>query len=167
MPKSKWVIVMHLNLAVNSRARLATSELTVWEMSSSNGIELLVNKLDCIFLQDNNWCCFNTYLSFVNLKHKSNGSIDEYFCVFDNKLNKIREMKIELPNAILVCRLLKSYNLNEIHFQLALSITQEMTFNNMRHIKKIFAESGGVLTSSGSESVMNPIEEPVFEGKVF
>lgn len=35
-------------------ARLATSELTVKEMNSNNGIEVLLNKMGCIFQQDNN-----------------------------------------------------------------------------------------------------------------
>lgn len=56
---------MQLNLAENNRARLATSMLTMQEMIPDNGIELPVNILDCVFLQDNNWCCFYVYLSFI------------------------------------------------------------------------------------------------------
>ena len=67
------------------------------------------------YLQDNNWHCFNTYLSFENLKREPNGSIDEYLSTFEIRLHKCREMEIEFPDAILACRFSKSCNLSELH----------------------------------------------------
>ena len=40
-------------------------------------------------------------------------------------------MKIEPPDAILTCRLLKSCNLSELHFQMVLSTTLEMSFTSV------------------------------------
>lgn len=49
---------------------------------------------------------------------------------------------MEVPNAILACKLLKS----DIHFQLALSTTSEVTFDNMKQtLKKLFMKSDGLL----------------------
>lgn len=42
--KSRWAFAMYLNLAVNHRAKLATSGLIMPGMSSDDGLELLVNK---------------------------------------------------------------------------------------------------------------------------
>lgn len=49
---------------------------------------------------------------------------------FDKRLIKHSKMEIEFPHPILASRLLKSCNLNEIHFQLALSTTSEMWYKN-------------------------------------
>lgn len=76
------------------------------------------------------------------------------------------KMKIDLPDPIFACKLLKSCN---FQFQLALSITPEKTSANMEHIlKKLFLESSGVLPATGSEGVQFPIkDEPDIEVKLF
>lgn len=89
----------------------------------------LIEKFDYVF---NNRKCFNTYLAFEHLKQEFNESIEEYLSAFDSKLYKLKEVNVELDDAILACSLLKKYNQNDIHFQLALSTTPEMIFDNMR-----------------------------------
>ena len=149
LPKEKWAIAVHLTL--KGRARMASSELSVPEISSVDGYQLLLEKLDRVFRQDDKWRCFNAYLAFENLKREPNGNIEEYLSAFDSKMYQLRDVNVELPDAILACRLVKSCNLSDIHFQLALSTTPEMTFMNMRHtLKRLFTECG-VLATPGSD----------------
>ena len=50
---------------------------------------------------------------------------------------------VNLPEPVLACRLLKSSNLSDVHFQLALSTTTSMTFEEMRKtLKRLFTDSG-------------------------
>ena len=66
------------------------------------------------------------------------------------------------------CRLLKSCNLNELHFQLALSTPPEMTLTNMKHTKKLFTERGRVLSIFHGNGVLNPIKDEIaIESEVF
>ena len=64
LEKNKLAIAVHLSLS--GRARKATSELSSAELKSESGIENLLKKLDRVFLQDENWRCFNNYLAFEN-----------------------------------------------------------------------------------------------------
>ena len=62
-------------------------------------------------------------------------------------MSLIRYFKLKegvvLPKPVLACRLLKSANLSDVHFQLALSTTGEMTFENMRKtLKRLFSDGG-------------------------
>lgn len=140
LPKKKVAIGVHLSLT--GRARQATSEISIENMQSETGLDLLFEKLDRVFLQDANWKCFNAYLSFENYRRESEASIDEYLSEFDRRHYKLKECGVTLPDAVVACRLIKSCNLNDVHFQLALSTTQEMTFETMRGtLKKLFAES--------------------------
>lgn len=49
---------------------------------------------------------------------------------------------MELPDVVLAFRLLENCNLSKIHFQLAMTIAGDLTFENMmRTLRKIFSES--------------------------
>ena len=61
----------------------------------------------------------------------------------------MNECDEDLPDAVVACQLLKSCNLSDMHFQLALSTTPKMTFEEMRNtLKRLFAESGKMLAAS-------------------
>ena len=169
LPKEKVAIAIHLSLS--GRARQATSEISINDMKSDNGFKILMDKLDRVFLQDENWRCFNSYLSFENYKRSSDTSISDYLSEFDRRHYKLKECKVELPDAVVACRLLKSCNLSDVHFQLALSTTPKMTFENMRAtLKKLFTDCGNkvdVSISSELNSSVNCKVEPVFENEAY
>ena len=155
---------MHLSLF--GRARKASSELTSGELKCAGGIVNLLRKLDRIFLQDENWRVFNNYLAFESYRRSEEESIDKFLSEFDQRYHKLKECGATLPDAVVACRLIKSCNLSEMHFQLALSTTSEMTFENMRTtLKRLFSEgrSGGVPSAnvgSGSIQVDSIKSEP-------
>jgi transposase InsO family protein len=161
-----------VHLSLTGRARKASSELSVDHLKSSAGVTKLLEKLDRVFLQDKNWKCFNTYLAFENYRRPKDCSIDEYLSEFDLRHYKLKECDVNLPDAVTACRLIKSCGLSDMHFQLALSTTPKMTFENMRStLNKLFAESGHLLcggkTDSEFESVKVEKVEPVFEAEAF
>ena len=138
--ENKHAIVVHLSLS--GRARAASSELSVEELKSDSGFKKLIEKLDRVFLQDPNWKCFHAYLALESYRRPNDCSIDEYLSEFDRRYHKLKECKVSLPDAVVACRLLKSCNLSEMHFQLALSTTTNMTLDDMRAtLKKLFAET--------------------------
>ena len=136
----KQALAVHLSLS--GRARQATSELQIAELESDDGLTTLLTKLDRIFLQDENWKCFNAYLDFENLRKSSDQSVDEFLSEFDLKHYRLKECGVTLPDAIIACRLIKSCNLSEVHFKLCLSTVPKMTFEDMRKtLKKIFSDT--------------------------
>ena len=129
LAKVKQAISIHLSLS--GRARKATSELTKTELNSENGVKTLLDKLDRVFLQDENWRCFNAYLAFENCRRDSATSIDEFLSEFDQRNFKLKSCGVNLPEPVLACRLLKSSNLSDVHFQLASSTNTAMIFGEM------------------------------------
>ena len=162
---------MHLSLF--GRARKASSELTSGELKCAGGIVNLLRKLDRIFLQDENWRVFNNYLAFESYRRSEEESIDQFLSEFDQRCHKLKECGATLPDAVVACRLIKSCNLSEMHFQLALSTTSEMTFENMRTtLKRLFSEgrSGGVPfanVGSGSIQVDSIKSEPFVSDELY
>ena len=169
LPKAKMAIAIHLSLT--GRARKASSELTANELKAENGTKTLLEKLDRVFLQDKNWRCFNNYLAFENCRREDGNSIEEFLSEFDQRHYKLKESEVELPDAVLACRLLKSCNLSDVHFQLALSTTPVMTFENMRNtLKRLFANGSMACPKNTGElgQVSSNIKvEPVMYGENF
>ena len=144
-------IVIHLSLS--GKARQIYSELTETELEGADGVKTLMGKLDRVFSQDINWKCFNAYLAFEEYRREPDVKIDDYLCEFDRRYHKLTECKVTLPSAIIACRLLKSCNLSDVQFQLALSTTTEMNFEAMREtLKKLFTDIGGrAIIGNGAE----------------
>jgi hypothetical protein len=161
LDKEKHGIAVHLSLT--GRARQASSELKVDELKSAGGLKQLLLKLDRVFLQDKNWKCFNTYLAFENYRRSSEVSMDIFLSEFDLRHHKLKECGVTLPDAVIACRLLKSCNLSDMHFQLALSTTQNMTFEAMRStLKKLFSENGGCGGATAEPVPAIKLENDVF-----
>ena len=118
-------------------------------------------KLYHVFPQNKNWRCFNKYLAFENCKHSDDQSIDDFLSEFDRRHFKLKECEVVIHDAVLACRLLKSCYLNNVLFQLALSTTKEMTFENVRAtLERLFADKGVVRVlvskAKGDASVTSP-----------
>ena len=143
--KSKQAIAIHLSLT--GRARSASSELSKAELKAEDGVQTLLAKLDRVFLQDDNWRCFNAYLAFENCRRESDMSIDEFLSEFDRRNFKLKKCNVNLPEPVLACRLLKSSNLSDVHFQLALSTTATMTLEDMRKTLKRLFSDGGIISA--------------------
>ena len=156
----KQALAVHLSLS--GRARQATSELQIDELENDQGLKRLLSKLDRIFMQDENWKCFNAYLDFENLRKSSDQSVDEFLSEFDLKHYRLKECGVTLPDAIIACRLIKSCNLSEVHFKLCLSTVPKMTFEDMRRtLKKIFSDTKTVDSSWVSQTNWKANNEPV------
>lgn len=164
--ETKHAIAVHLSLS--GRARKASSELSVDDLKANDGMKKLIEKLDRVFLQDENWKCFHTYLAFENYRRPEKCNIDSYLSEFDLRHYKLKECKVNLPDAVVACRLLKSCGLSDMHFQLALSTTSTMTFEEMRKtLKKLFAENGHLLTGEYDASREDVKVDPVFNKEAF
>ena len=87
--KEKQAIAIHLSLS--GRARKSTSELSITDFKSDPNLTNLFENLDRVFLQDENWKCFNAYLAFENLNKSEDKTIDKYLSEFHLKHHKLKE----------------------------------------------------------------------------
>ena len=68
LDKSKQALAIHLGLT--GRARMATSEIPVAQLSSNDGVKTLIAKLDGLFLVDKERRQFSAFHRLYNLRRK-------------------------------------------------------------------------------------------------
>ena len=153
LPASKQALAIHLSLT--GRAREVSSELEVAELTADIGVDTLIKKLDNVFLLDKERRAFMAYQDFERFKRTKEMPIPEYMSEFDRRYYKFTKHGMSLPDTVLAFRLLESCNLDEIHFQLAMSTTISITFENMRAtLKRMFGGGFKGETSHNSGEVL-------------
>ena len=89
LAKEKIPVTIHLSLT--GRARQASSEIKPEDLKGAKGLEILLKKLDRVFMQDENWKCFNTYLAFQSYRREEGTSMEDFLSKFDRRSHKLRE----------------------------------------------------------------------------
>lgn len=166
LKENKQALAIHLSLT--GKAREISSEISVDVLSQDDGVSQLTKKLDEVFLLDKEKRAFMAYQEFERFKRPSDMTIGDYISSFERLYFKFSQYDMKLPDAVLAYRLLESCNLADIHFQLAMTTINKITFGNMKDtLRRIF--SGGVVNSVNTNSTEDKIKiEPqdVFHGKV-
>ena len=101
-----------LALSLTGKAREAALELRVEEINADDGVKHLTDKLDGLFLKDENQRIYVSLKSFEQYKRETTQSIDSYINHFERLHNKVKSYNIELPDAVVAYRLLESAILN-------------------------------------------------------
>ena len=128
-------------LTLEGRAKEAVLELDVKNIGSKDGVALIIEKLDSLFLKDKTQSAFEAYDTFEKFRRPSDLSMSDYIIQFERLKSKTESYKIVLPTEVLAYRLLKSANLSEQHEQLARATISELTYDVMKgQLKKIFAD---------------------------
>ena len=134
-PQRKAPVVF---LTLEGKAREAVLETDINLLNTENGLDILIEKLDTLFLQDENTSAFNTYENFEKFERDPNGSIQDYLIQFNRNVAKLREYKICLPEPVLAYRALKSANLSVENESLVKATIGELTLKSMsQQLKKI------------------------------
>ena len=139
VPAEKQALAVHLTLT--GKAREVSSEIDTVKLASAEGMKVLLEKLDGVFMLDKNRQAFMAYSDFERFKRPAEMSIPEYLIEFDRKYYKFKRHGMELPDQVLAFRLLKSCDISDIHFQLAMSTTATITFEEMKKtLQRMFGD---------------------------
>lgn len=148
-----------LFLSLEGSARDAAHEVSLEDLSGDNGINVLIEKLDSLFLKDENNSAFEAYDTFERYQRPVDMGMTDYINNFERLYQKAKHFKLDLPDGVLAYRLLRSANLSDTHAQLARATLPSLTYNNMQQqLKKIFSD--GTVQSKPLASVKI---EPTFE----
>ena len=146
----KQALAVHLTLT--GKAREVSSEIDTKVLASDKGMETLLQKLDTVFMLDKNRQAFVAYSEFEMFKRPAEMTIPDYLVEFDRRYYKFKKHGMELPDQVLAFRLLKSCDVSDIHFQLAMSTTITITFEEMKKtLQRMFG--GGIVDHSLSGNV--------------
>lgn len=140
-----------LFLSLQGSARDAAHEVSVEDLSKENGIEILLKKLDELYLKDTDNAVFEAYDRFERYQRPEGMNIIEYINAFERLYQKAKHYKLELPDGVLAYRLLRSANLSDTHEQLARATLTALTYVNMQtQLKKIFNSENSSTSNQAS-----------------
>ena len=104
----------------------------------TSGVDCLLEKLDEIYLEDISKEKFKCYDRFRTLKRKEGQSTRDYILDFERAVSNLKEHDIALPTAVLAYELLRSCNVSDYKYSMAVAIVGELTYEHMKEtVKKI------------------------------
>ena len=163
IPEEKRALAIHLSLA--GRARAATSEMQKADLKKKDGVKLLLDKLDSLFLVDKGRRQFAAFHELYNFRRKDDSDISAFVTEFEHVYFKFTRQDMTLPDSVMAFMLLASCSLSEAERQLVMSAITDVTYDKMKSaLKRIFC---GDITQKGisSSSAIEIKSEPVFYAK--
>ena len=144
LDKKKQALAVTLSLS--GKPREVALEIPSASLNSEDGMTVLINALDNVFLSDEQDNSYAAYTCFEQFKKAQNMSMNDYIIEFERLYNKTKKFHMELPDPVLAFKLLDSCNLTNQEKQLALTATTDKTLASMKTaLKRIF---GGNTTTS-------------------
>ena len=130
LEKPKQALAIHLSLS--GRAREASSEIPADRLKQENGVEVLLNKLDELFLVDKGRQQFTAFHELYNLRKPTEMTVRNFVSKFEHVYFKFSEQGMTLPDAVRAFMLLSSCNLCDSEQQLAMSAVIDVNYSNMK-----------------------------------
>lgn len=123
------------------------------QVVQKTGVECLLDMLDKIYMEDVAKEKFNSYDAFRKLERKSKQSMKDYILDFEKAVKRLKEYEIDLPPPVLAYELLRSANVSDYRYSVAVAIVGDLTYENMKDtVRKITELDEPSHTSSGSTS---------------
>lgn len=160
LEKPKQALAIHLSL--EGRARIASSEISADVLNSDDGVKVLINKLDGIFLADAGRRQFAAFHDLYNFRRADGVEVDRFISDFEHIYHKFSQQKMELPDSVKAFMLLAACNLNDSERQLVMSAITVVKYDKMAAaLKRIFASE--IVNPKTIQSGFSVKNEPVFE----
>ncbi|KAG7489765.1 bifunctional UDP-N-acetylglucosamine transferase and deubiquitinase ALG13 isoform X2 [Solea senegalensis] len=149
-----------VTLSLTGRAKASALEIAAGDLNSDTGMTALLTKLDSVYLKEEKDRQYEAYTEFDRITRGSGVSMVDHIIEFEHLYNKIRKLKMDLPDAMLAFKLLDTAGLDVKDKQLALTACPSVSFVNMKSaLKRIFGdnitppqEGGSAMQMSGDTS---------------
>ena len=136
---------------LTGRAKASCNDLTPDEIASEDGLDLILQRLDTLFLGDDNLRIYRDLDVFEKFRRVNGMSMTDFILEFENLHNKIRSHEISYPDGILAYRLIKSANLSGYHEELLKATVATGSWNYATvddQLRKIFNNTPSISTCS-------------------
>ena len=118
-------------LTLEDKAREAVLEINPDTLNADNGMKLLYEKLDELYIEDENQEAFHVFETFETYKRPTEMSIGDYLIQFDRLVAKLKDNAIVLPEPVLAYRVLKSAGLNSEEEKIVRATVKELKLKAM------------------------------------
>ena len=100
-----------LYLSLRGKAREAALELDIDNIKGENGVQLILERLDALYLKDTTQTAYLAYQNFESFKRPESMVMKDYLVKFEHLYTKIKDHQMVLPDGVLAYRVLISANL--------------------------------------------------------
>ena len=130
--------------SLTGKAKFSCNDLTVEQVGSKDGLKLILQRLDKLFLGEANQRIYYALDEFEKFRRTPSMTMTDFIFNFENLHNEVNKYKCSYPDGVLAYRLLKAANLSNEHERLcrATVATGEWSYESVvNQLKKIFAET--------------------------
>ena len=128
---------------LNDRGKAATAKLTVEQIGAKNGLKLILDELDKVYLIEENQRIFTCLDEFEKFKRSGNMTMSNFILAFESLHNKVQKHKCTYPDGVLAYRLIKAANMSAEHERLCRATVETGKWSYkavVDQIKKVFSE---------------------------
>lgn len=142
-----------VTLSLTGKARETAVSIAVEKLNDDNGMKTLITELDKVFKKEDKDLAYEAYTTFDTYKRTEGTKIGDYIYQFERFYSMCKDLKMELPDAVLAFKLLDNANLSSREKQLAMTACTELTLASMKSaMKRIFGERTGITSEEGDVS---------------
>ena len=152
-----------LYLSLKGKAREAALELDIDKIKGEDGVEIILKRLDDLYLEDTTQTAYLAYQNFETFKRPETMNMKDYLVKFEQLYTKIKDHEMELPDGVLAYRVLNSANLTNEQMTLCRATMVDLKYNDMvKQLKRLFADAITSVPSTTTQAQAQAKEEPVF-----
>ena len=140
LPKKKQALDIHLTL--RGWTKNASFQLTDAQLESDDGVELVFEKLDALFLPDKSRRQFSAFNKLYNLRRPEATAIRDSIGEFDYTYHEFTQQDLTLPDSVMAFMLLSSCNFSEEETRLVISAVTNVTNASMKSSIMRYFEGG-------------------------
>ena len=153
-------------LSLEGEAQDAILELNTNDITDKDGVNKIIERLNCLYKKDELTGKYNALESFETYKRNSNTSIRDFLTEFEKRYNKTKSHGTIWSDNLLAYRLLKSPNLTKRNEQLVKATISELKYNTVKiKLTKIFSDTNAVPKADLNN--LNIKSEPTYHAQNF
>ena len=137
--KKKLGLAIYLSL--KGKARDAVRELKPQDLGNDDGYDIVIRKLDSVYLKDETTRAFCAFQEFHSYKRSSGENFSDFIVKWEHLYQKIVRFDMKLPEGVKAYFLLNAANMSPEYDKLARTTVKELNYAEMKDkVMKIFGD---------------------------
>ena len=134
------IIVILDALEGNAKAEKAVAGIKANELNVKNGLKLITDKLDKIFLEETADEAYKEHSDFINYNKTVEMTVSEYVLEFEHLYKRMIENEMIIPDPVLTFKFLDGANIINDERKIALTLCVDLKYEKMKSaLKRLFA----------------------------
>ena len=127
-------------LSLQGDARSAVRHLKPADLARDNGVDLITEELDKVYIKDETARTFQAIKNVIEFRREAGQNFPKFLVEFQSRFREFEAFKITVPDSLKAYFLIKAANLNDEHERLVRA-TAKMEFEDMKQqLQKVFGQ---------------------------